>query len=52
MIVNIIIWLILIWCSIKTIGYGVYTLKRKNIVGAVSIFVLAALVLAGIAVFI
>lgn len=52
MIVNVIIWLILVFCSIKTIGYGVYTLKRKNIVGAVSIFVLAALVLAGIAVFV
>ena len=52
MAINILIWLILIWCAVKTIGYGIYTLNRKNITGAVSIFILSLLTLSAIAVFI
>lgn len=34
--------LIIIFCVVRMISYGIYTIKEKNIAGGVSLFVLTA----------
>ncbi len=43
MIRNIIIFLLLIFCTVRTISFAIYTKKQKNTLGMVSVFLLVAL---------
>lgn len=36
---------VIIFCAVRVISYGIYTIKDKNKTGGVSLFVLAAVVL-------
>lgn len=40
--------IIIIICTIRVVSFGIYTLKNKNIAGAVGLFALAAVVVATI----
>ena len=44
MIEKIIAIAVILVCTVRVIGYGVYTLKDKNTVGGVGLFVIAFLV--------
>lgn len=43
MFIIVIIWLLMLLCAVKTIGYGIYTFRSKNTAGGVGLLVLAAL---------
>lgn len=45
MIEKIIAIAVVLICTARVIGYGIYTVKDKNILGGVGVFVLAAAVL-------
>lgn len=38
---KIVFLLVILICTIRVISYGIYTVKDKNIVGAVGLFVMA-----------
>lgn len=45
---EILIILIVLICTIKTVGYGIFTLQNKNIPGSIMIFILCAAELASL----
>lgn len=51
MLVKIAVWIAILICTVKTVGYGMYVLK-KNKTGALALFVMALLTAACSAVFV
>lgn len=51
MLYKIIAIIIVLICTVRIIGYGVYTLKTKNITGGIGLFVMAVFVAASSAFF-
>lgn len=43
MFITVIMWLLILLCTIKTIGYGIYTFRSKNTAGGIGLLVLAVL---------
>lgn len=52
MFITVLIWLLILLCTVKTIGYGIYTFKKKNIAGGISLIILSILTAAAAWVFI
>ncbi|GEM_PF-4304749 len=45
---ELLIAVIVVCCAVKTVGYGIYTLKQKNIPGSIMIFLMSAASLAAL----
>lgn len=42
MLINVVFFIAVIVSVIRTVSYGIYTLKNNSIIGGISVFVLAA----------
>lgn len=51
MLINIVIWIAILICTVKTLGYGVYTLKKNNKTGGIALLILAVFTAASALVF-
>lgn len=42
MLINIVFFIAILISAVRTVSYGVYTIKNNGIIGGISVFVLAA----------
>lgn len=40
---NVVVCVLLVWATFYTVSYGIWTWKKKNILGAITIFIMALL---------